>query len=556
MSTTRPGGWPSHEDYRDAIQTPGLFFTDTDLQAAEICTNLREIPLVFTGRSAIVFKAKLRRSHLAIRCFTRSVPEVRDRYVTFRKHLRPEGLPRPEYFVDFKYRDEGVLVDGIRYPLLRMDWSQGEGLRAWVGANRAQRDRLHALASRWREVMDDLHARGIAHGDLASDNCLVRSGSDFSLIDYDGCFIPQLAHVNPGEFGHPDYRHPKRSGYYGPAMDAFPALVIYLSLLAVAAEPALWDAYNDEDANLIFTAEDYGNPGRTDIWARLRSSPENAVRALTDVLAEMCVTPIEHLPSLGEVLKRLEEGPIPLSNRVPLMTRKDAVTTSSDLDWINDPMAGLDWWQGAPAGWRIARRSPCRLSNRSAALAPRHRRRREKKSRSIQRRGPCPPNPGNGCPGLSGGPSAGLRRRPSHNTVQITHQKLDFIHSHTRPRNLTIGRGAAMAAVFGVNDFLHPLDLSARQQLESVPLLQKTVTKYQGLVTERRMRQGLLASAVRLGPFQLPEIYKLLPPICAAFGIEVPELYLTARPGQCRHGRPYADRYRHLQRTARLPRAR
>lgn len=87
-----------------------------------------------------------------------------------------------------------------------------------------------------------------------------------------------------------------------------------------------------------------------------------------------------------------------------------------------------------------------------------------------------------------------------------------------------------MAAVFGVNDFLHPLDLSARQQLESVPLLQKTVTKYQSLVTERRMRQGLLASAVRLGPFQLPEIYKLLPPICAAFGIEVPELYLTAGP--------------------------
>jgi Zn-dependent protease with chaperone function len=87
-----------------------------------------------------------------------------------------------------------------------------------------------------------------------------------------------------------------------------------------------------------------------------------------------------------------------------------------------------------------------------------------------------------------------------------------------------------MTVVFEVNDFLHPLDLAARQQLESVPLLQKTVTKYQSLVTERRTRQGLLASAVRLGPFQLPETYKLLPPICAAFGIEVPELYLTPGP--------------------------
>ena len=87
-----------------------------------------------------------------------------------------------------------------------------------------------------------------------------------------------------------------------------------------------------------------------------------------------------------------------------------------------------------------------------------------------------------------------------------------------------------MASVFEVHDFLHPLDLAARQQLESVPLLQKTVTKYQSLVAERRTRQGLLASAIRLGPFQLPEVYKLLPPICAAFGIEVPELYLTPGP--------------------------
>lgn len=73
-----------------------------------------------------------------------------------------------------------------------------------------------------------------------------------------------------------------------------------------------------------------------------RADWRNRASALAARLAE------RHLPSLGEVLKRLEEGPIPLSNRVPLMTRKDAVTTSSDLDWINDPMVGLDWWQGAP----------------------------------------------------------------------------------------------------------------------------------------------------------------------------------------------------------------
>jgi Zn-dependent protease with chaperone function len=84
-----------------------------------------------------------------------------------------------------------------------------------------------------------------------------------------------------------------------------------------------------------------------------------------------------------------------------------------------------------------------------------------------------------------------------------------------------------MAAVFDVSDFLHPLDLSARRQLESVPLLQAAVKKYLSAVKERRLHQQLLVNALRLGRRQLPDIYKLLPPICEAFGIPEPELYLT-----------------------------
>src|ERR1700722_11228508 len=80
-----------------------------------------------------------------------------------------------------------------------------------------------------------------------------------------------------------------------------------------------------------------------------------------------------------------------------------------------------------------------------------------------------------------------------------------------------------MSAAFDVSDFLHPLDMSARQHLESVPLLEKSVIKYQSMVSERKMRQELMVSAIRLGPRQLPSYYRLLPPICEAFGIEEPE---------------------------------
>ena len=84
-----------------------------------------------------------------------------------------------------------------------------------------------------------------------------------------------------------------------------------------------------------------------------------------------------------------------------------------------------------------------------------------------------------------------------------------------------------MGAAFDVADFLHPLDLGARAHLERVPLLDKGVKTYLEFVSDRQVRQGLLASALRLGPHQLPDVYRLLPRICDAFGIPEPEMYLS-----------------------------
>jgi Zn-dependent protease with chaperone function len=86
--------------------------------------------------------------------------------------------------------------------------------------------------------------------------------------------------------------------------------------------------------------------------------------------------------------------------------------------------------------------------------------------------------------------------------------------------------GWALTASFGIDDLLHPLDVSARQQLELIPLMHPTVKKYLLATASRKPRQALLAGALRLGPRQLPEVYKLLPPICEALGIPEPELYL------------------------------
>lgn len=84
-----------------------------------------------------------------------------------------------------------------------------------------------------------------------------------------------------------------------------------------------------------------------------------------------------------------------------------------------------------------------------------------------------------------------------------------------------------MAAIFTASDFLHPLDFSARQRLEAIPKIRQVTEKYMEFVTDRRQRQFLLSHSIRLGPRQCPQIYRLLPPICDAFGIPEPELYLS-----------------------------
>jgi Zn-dependent protease with chaperone function len=101
--------------------------------------------------------------------------------------------------------------------------------------------------------------------------------------------------------------------------------------------------------------------------------------------------------------------------------------------------------------------------------------------------------------------------------------------------------GRALTTSFGSTDLLHPLDRSARQQLEVIPLLQPTVKKYLTTAAERKPRQALLSGALRLGPRQLPDIYRRLPPICEAFGIPEPELFLTRGDANARtigHDRP------------------
>lgn len=80
------------------------------------------------------------------------------------------------------------------------------------------------------------------------------------------------------------------------------------------------------------------------------------------------------------------------------------------------------------------------------------------------------------------------------------------------------------------NDFIHPEDRAALEQMQSIPGFTMIVKKalVVGLET---MQYGVnMASSIRLSEKQLPEIYKHLPPICQKLGINEPEFYLQMDP--------------------------
>lgn len=80
------------------------------------------------------------------------------------------------------------------------------------------------------------------------------------------------------------------------------------------------------------------------------------------------------------------------------------------------------------------------------------------------------------------------------------------------------------------DDFIHPADAKALANLRAVPLFDKALKLTMKLCSEQMLYGLNMAQKVRLGPEQLPEIYRHLPAICSELGIDEPEFYLEMTP--------------------------
>ena len=341
--------WPTPQEYNEAIQNPRTAFADPELRAGQPVLTPLGLPRPITGGFASVYQivCPTQRTY-AVRCFLREFGDQQERYTAISAHLAATHLP---YMVNFAFLPEGIRVAGRWYPVLKMEWLDGESLHAYVERNLQQPQKLLSLAEQWVQMVQSLGQAGIAHGDLQHGNVLVVNGQ-LRLIDYDGMYVPGLAGRLSHEIGHRNYQHPARSeAYFAPSMDYFSAWVIYTSLAALAAEPQLWRDFQGGDECLILRREDFDKPHASPLLRRLTLAPDARVAALADVLRTMLTLP---------------------PDQAPPMTRAAAIT-GANASWVQDHLNGAPVRPSPPAvqrGQAVAATSAALFAPPAALFAP------------------------------------------------------------------------------------------------------------------------------------------------------------------------------------------
>ena len=298
--------WPTPVDYVQAVGGyPDVCLLDPKLRGGKPKRTPTNQLLVYTGGFSTVFPIEVAHNNHALRCWNRDIGDSKNRYEKTDDYLTQVRLP---YFVDFKYVPEGILINGKKWPITRMEWANGESLRDFIKHNLSDSNIFSVVANEFRKMFETLHVNKISHGDLQNGNILLtRNGANvkIKLIDYDSLFVPALRGESSPTPGLPEYQHPLRSDKCDEKMDYFSELVIYLSFLSLSEKPELWNQFKDKtEKGLLFSKDDIENPDQSDIFKELENLSSD-VQNLASTLKQFCAkTSIDDLEPLEAILPK------------------------------------------------------------------------------------------------------------------------------------------------------------------------------------------------------------------------------------------------------------
>ncbi|MBX9687620.1 MAG: hypothetical protein K2X27_13015 [Candidatus Obscuribacterales bacterium] len=291
--------WPSPQDYREAIQSPSSL-ADEELRSFELELDSLQLPRVQTGQYAAVFKLDSPGKSYALRCFLHDFSDRTERYRAISDFILKDDL---EYTVDFHLIERGIKVGSEWFPILKMEYVEGETLGHYVRRVWDNSEKLKELLAAFELMMRELKSNGIAHGDLQHDNIIVKADGSLRLIDYDGMFVPALAGKRSNELGHRNYQHPARSdNHFGPYLDNFSAWLIRGALLALAETPSLGELLKQKEECLFLCREDFLLPNTSKVFFDLEENNEHSRRFSRQIRSLLLESP-ESLPFIDQSLK-------------------------------------------------------------------------------------------------------------------------------------------------------------------------------------------------------------------------------------------------------------
>lgn len=293
--------WPTPQDYNEAIQNPSFTFSDRELQSGSCEVTALGLPKPITGNFASVYRLHCQDRDWAVRCFWRELSDMQQRYRAISAHLAAAALP---YTVGFEYQPRGIRVRGSWYPILKMEWVEGQLLNDFLVSHLSDPLALETLKVSWVRMVCDLERSGCAHGDLQHGNVLVVNG-ELKLVDYDGMFVPALRGMRSHELGQQHYQHPQRDATdFGPHLDRFSSWVIYLSIAAVQVDPSLWVSTQAGDERLLLQRNDFVQPSTSPALELLAGHTDPELQVLASEFRAAIEKPVKAVPSLSTALSR------------------------------------------------------------------------------------------------------------------------------------------------------------------------------------------------------------------------------------------------------------
>ena len=231
-------------------------------------------PYRSSGAFAVVFKMKDEQTGkcYALKCFTE---DQEGRAEAYRQIAEEFEFVDSSYITSVKYLEKELFVDSNcedeEFPVLLMDWIEGETMETYVAANYTDNHAMAMLCYRFCKMAAWLRSQSFAHGDIKPDNIMVRPDGTLTLVDYDGMFVPAMKGQKSPTIGTKDFSHPLRTiDDFDETIDDFALASIALSLKAISLDPSLLQTYGASD-RLLFSAADYLDLSKSKTFTALQS---------------------------------------------------------------------------------------------------------------------------------------------------------------------------------------------------------------------------------------------------------------------------------------------